>query len=97
MKTVTLIGFVSVILLASCSPSQQNVNNAPVGQKVPVVNYPTTQAETPATKYCVSHGGTVSVEDVGTGGVEAAYCTLSNGTKVDAWKYMSEDTQKELT
>lgn len=84
--------FVSILtlLLTSCT----------WGAKTPLpnstsVDYPRTQTGTPATSYCESHGGTVSIEQEGT--LDIAYCTTKDGQKIDAWKYMSDMTSSTGT
>ena len=82
MKNIILLSSL-VVVLASCSWGKQNT-------PTPTVNYPSTQSGTPATAYCESQGGTVSIEQSGT--LDVAYCTTKTGEKVDAWKYMSDMT-----
>ena len=82
MKNIILFSSL-VVILASCSWGKQPT-------PAPAVTYPTTQSGTPATAYCESEGGTVSIEKSGT--LDIAYCTTKAGEKVDAWKYMSDMT-----
>jgi putative hemolysin len=96
MQKFLFIGIVSTLILASCGANTSAPTPAKPVPTIPEVNYPTSQAETPATQFCVSRGGTVSVEKNDTG-VEMAYCTTQAGEKVDAWKYMSDETSKTET
>lgn len=90
-----------VALLASCgNTSVQNTTVTPTNTGVTIsganatgassvtVGYPSTQQDTPATKFCTSKWGKPSVEM--SGSLEVAYCTV-NWQKVDAWKYMNEN------
>ena len=62
-------------------------------ERFPLRRYPgsQTQHDTPATQFCESHGGQVSVETENN--VEVAYCTI-NGEKLDAWQFMSDATRE---
>lgn len=98
MKKLLFIGVVSTLTLASCinQPSSPSpTQNKPV-PTIPEVNYPTSQKDTPATKFCTDNGGTVSVES-NPEGTEMAYCTTQSGEKIDAWKYMNDETSKTET
>lgn len=61
MKTRVLLGVATLLILASCTLGSQKVPpanppmpTAPSGAAVPDVNYPTSQSDTPATKFCTS-------------------------------------------
>ena len=61
MKTRVLLGVAALLLLASCTigsekvpPANPPMPLAPSGSPVPDVNYPTSQSDTPATKFCTS-------------------------------------------
>ncbi|MDD2693559.1 MAG: DUF333 domain-containing protein [Candidatus Gracilibacteria bacterium] len=99
MKTRILLGIATLFILASCTLGSQKVPpanppmpTAPSGASIPDVTYPTSQSDSLATKFCTSKGGSVSIES--SGGVDMAYCTLTDGTKVDAWQYMNTETSK---
>lgn len=83
-----------MVILSSCGT--QSVNNTAPSvptPTVPEVSYPTSQKETPATKFCTEHGGKVSIE-LNPESTEMAFCTLPDGTKIDAWKYLNDETNK---
>jgi hypothetical protein len=51
----------------------------------------TNQADSPASRYCLAHSGSVSVEknpNIPT--MDLIYCTTTGSGKVDAWQYMSD-------
>ena len=97
-KAMLLVG---LLALASCGTTTNapgvhtgtDANTEVVSGAVqnPTVAYPTTQHDTPATQFCESHGGQVSVETENN--VEVAYCTI-NGEKLDAWQFMSDATRE---
>ncbi|WP_159089095.1 amidohydrolase family protein [Tateyamaria sp. Alg231-49] len=47
-----------------------------------------TQLANPAAVYCIEQGGTYSIENTDEG--QRGWCTLSDGTVVDAWEYFRE-------
>lgn len=66
MKSLFLFGVVSMIILSSCGmPSTNNTAPAAPVPTIPDVQYPTSQQDTPATKFCTDRGGVVSIEPVG--------------------------------
>ncbi len=78
-----------LILLSSCTRS------GPASVVPAPAEYPTTQSGSPAVRFCVNNGGTVSYEknpNVPT--MELVYCTPVGGAKVDAWQYMGNQTSK---
>lgn len=82
MKSSLLL-VVSVFLLTSCTWNMGQKNVEP-----PKTEYPRTQSGTPATAFCESNGGKVSIENAGT--FDKVFCVLSTGEKVDAWKYLND-------
>lgn len=83
MRKILLI--VSLVFLASCTNSQPT-------NKTSTPEYPMTQAGSPAEKYCIEKGGTISHESTLSGTMDRIYCTTKDGKKVDAWQYMSDST-----
>ncbi len=54
--------------------------------------YPTTHSDSPAARYCTSKNGKFSEETQSGVVMPIAYCTLPDGQKFDAWRWMSEQT-----
>lgn len=96
MQKFLFIGVVSTLVLTSCVTQPSSPAPTKPVPTIPEVNYPTSQKDTPATKFCTDNGGTISVE-ANPEGTEMAYCTTQSGEKIDAWKYMSDETSKTET
>lgn len=93
MKKILFVGVVSTLVLAACVAQPSTPAPTKPVPTIPEVNYPTSQKDTPATKFCTDNGGTVSVA-TNPEGTEMAFCTTQAGEKIDAWKYMNDETSK---
>lgn len=93
MRTIfVLVSLVTLGFLASCTTNQSSDVHAHANTPSDV-QYPTSQKDTQATKFCEDKGGEAVVEE-GSEWIEMAYC-LIDGKKVDAWKFMSDETSKD--
>ncbi len=82
---------ISILVLASCADTQE-VKAPPGGANaVTGESSATNQLANPAATYCIETGGEYEITKAADGS-EAGVCTLTDGTRMDAWEYFRSQT-----
>ena len=82
-----LVGIlISILVLSSCADTQEAKAPPSGSNDVTGNSSATNQLANPAATYCIETGGEYEITKAADGS-EAGACTLSDGTKMDAWEY----------